>query len=47
MVELGVSPRGVQALTQLVRARAVLKERDYVIPEDVRLYLLMSAHIVW
>ena len=36
MVELGVSPRGVHALTQLARARAVLKERDYVIPEDVQ-----------
>ena len=36
MVELGVSPRGVQALTQLSRARAVLRERDYVIPEDVQ-----------
>lgn len=36
MVELGVSPRGAAALTQLARARAVLKERDYVIPDDVR-----------
>lgn len=36
MVELGVSPRGAHALTQLVRARAVLRERDYVIPEDVK-----------
>ena len=36
LVELGVSPRGVHALTQLSRARAVLRERDYVIPEDVQ-----------
>ena len=36
MVELGVSPRGVSALTQFARARAVLKERDYVVPEDVQ-----------
>ena len=36
MVELGVRPRGVQAVAQLVKARAVLKERDYVIPEDVQ-----------
>ena len=36
MVELGVSPRGINALTQLSRARAILKERDYVIPEDVQ-----------
>ena len=45
MVELGVSPRGVQALTQLVRARAVLKERDYVIPEDVQaVFIDVCAH---
>lgn len=37
MVELGVSPRGINALTQLARARAILKERDYVIPEDVQM----------
>jgi MoxR-like ATPase len=36
MVELGVSPRGVQALTQMSRARAILRERDFVIPEDVQ-----------
>ena len=36
MVELGVSPRGIQALAKIVRARAVLRERDYVIPEDVQ-----------
>ena len=36
MVELGVSPRGVHALTQMARAHAVLRERDYVIPEDVQ-----------
>ena len=36
MVELGVSPRGVNALAQIVRARAVLRERDYVIPEDIQ-----------
>lgn len=45
MVELGVSPRGIQALTQLVRARAVLKERDYVIPEDVQaVFVDVCAH---
>lgn len=45
MVELGVSPRGVQALTQLARARAILKERDYVIPEDVQaVFLDVCAH---
>ena len=36
MIELGVSPRGVSALAKFARARAVLRERDYVIPEDVQ-----------
>lgn len=36
MVELGVSPRGIHALAQLVRARAILRERDFVTPEDVQ-----------
>lgn len=36
MVELGVSPRGAHALTQMARSHAVLRERDYVIPEDVQ-----------
>ncbi len=36
LVELGVSPRGVIALTQLARARAVFKDRTYVIPEDIQ-----------
>ena len=45
MVELGVSPRGVNALTQLARARAILKERDYVVPEDVQsVFLDACAH---
>lgn len=45
MLDLGVSPRGVQALTQLVRARAILKERDYVIPEDVQaVFIDVCAH---
>ena len=45
MVELGVSPRGVNALTQLSRARAILKERDYVVPEDVQsVFLDACAH---
>lgn len=45
LVELGVSPRGVNALAQLVRARAILKERDFVIPEDVRaVFIDVCAH---
>jgi len=33
---LGVSPRGTQALTRAVRARALLQGRDHVVPDDVK-----------
>ena len=36
MVDLGISPRGVAALVRMSKANAVLKERKYVIPEDVQ-----------
>ncbi len=36
MVELGVSPRGAKALSNMARSRAILSERDFVIPEDVQ-----------
>ncbi|KZL92272.1 AAA family ATPase [Clostridium magnum] len=36
MVELGVSPRAALALIQLGKANALLKSRDYVIPEDIK-----------
>ncbi len=35
-VELGVSPRGSLALLKLSRAWAVINERDYVIPDDIK-----------
>lgn len=35
-IELGVSPRGSLALHQAARARALIKGRDYVLPEDIR-----------
>jgi len=35
-VEVGVSPRGTQRLLEAVRARATLRNREYVIPEDVK-----------
>ena len=35
LIELGVSPRGLLALSRMVRACAVINERDYVIPADV------------
>lgn len=36
LVELGVSPRGVIVLSRMARAHAVLRDRDYVVPEDVQ-----------
>ena len=36
LVELGVSPRGVIALTRMARVCALIRERDFVSPEDVR-----------
>ncbi len=36
LVELGISPRGVAALVKMARANAVIRERNYVIPEDVQ-----------
>ncbi len=45
MVELGVSPRGVIALSQMARAHAILRERNYVIPEDVQeVFVDVCAH---
>lgn len=35
MLDLGLSPRGSMALSRMVQARAYLKGRDFVIPEDV------------
>lgn len=36
MVELGVSPRGVLALAAMARSCAIIRSRDYVIPEDIQ-----------
>ena len=36
LVELGISPRGVAALVKMAKANAVLRERNYVIPEDIQ-----------
>lgn len=45
MVDLGISPRGVLALTQMAKAQAVLKGRSFVIPEDVQdVFIDVCAH---
>ena len=35
MIKLGISTRGAIALMQISKATALLKGRDYVIPDDV------------
>lgn len=46
-VELGVSPRGIIALSRMARAKALLEERDYVVPEDVQaVFLDVCTHRV-
>ena len=45
LVELGISPRGVSALVKIARAGAVLRERNYVVPEDVQsVFFDVCAH---
>jgi MoxR-like ATPase len=35
-IQVGASPRGALALVQLARGQAVLRRRDYVIPDDIK-----------
>lgn len=45
LVELGVSPRGIIALSRMASACAVLRDRDYVTPEDVQdVFVDVCAH---
>ena len=45
LIKLGISPRGVQALVRMACAGAVLRERNYVVPEDVqRIFCDVCAH---
>lgn len=45
LVELSISPRGVSALVKMARAGAVLRERNYVVPEDVQsVFFDVCAH---
>lgn len=36
LVELGISPRGISALVKMAKACAILRARNYVIPEDIQ-----------
>lgn len=45
LIGLGVSPRGSIALTNMAKANAFLRMRDYVIPDDVRnVFQDIAAH---
>jgi MoxR-like ATPase len=45
MVSLGVSPRGVLALSRMAKACAIMRDRDYVTPEDIReVFIPVCAH---
>lgn len=45
MIKLGISPRGSLALMRLAKASAFLKERDFVIPEDIQtIFTDVCAH---
>src|SRR5579875_163115 len=35
-IQVGASPRGGLALVQLARGQALLHQRDYVIPDDIK-----------
>jgi MoxR-like ATPase len=35
-IQVGASPRGGLALVQLARGAALLRERDYVVPDDIK-----------
>jgi len=35
-VQVGASPRGGLALIQLARGQALLHQRDYVVPDDIK-----------
>lgn len=44
-IQLGVSPRGALAVCRTAKANAFLKDRDYVLPEDVEeVFLSVCAH---
>lgn len=45
LVELGISPRGVSALVKMAKASAIIRGRNYVVPEDVQnVYTDVCAH---
>jgi MoxR-like ATPase len=46
-IQVGASPRGSLALVQLARGEALVRRRDYVVPDDVKLIAVPTlAHRV-
>ncbi len=43
-INVGASPRGSLALLKLSRARAVMQGRDYVLPDDVKIFARPALH---
>ena len=45
MIDLGISPRGTINILQMAKAVAFLRQRDYVLPEDVEdIFLAVCGH---
>ena len=45
LITLGLSPRGTLALCRMTKAAAYMKERDYVVPQDVKdVFTDVAAH---
>lgn len=46
LVELGISPRGVSALVKMAEAGAIMKERNYMIPEDIQSCFVFIVYVI-
>lgn len=45
MVELGISPRGTIHMVQMAKSIAFLRQRDYVVPEDIQdIFISVCVH---
>ena len=45
MIDLGISPRGAIHILQMAKSLAFLRQRDYVVPEDIGdVFLCVCVH---
>jgi len=45
MIDLGISPRGTINIVQMAKAIAFLRQRDYIVPEDITdIFLCVCSH---